>query len=416
MSPLDNSYSSPGTAGGIPYGDIFSSSFESLPEPYSLLTPQTNMIVHHSARASVHDRILALKRQKQLGSDPLIDPDLSNTDPDIHSRGHGDKHTRSESDDDESGLGDHIHPSDTKQLLASLKTTKRFKPESSTDLDTFASSDAQMQRLLTAAWLLQICDLLATGSASTAPYKISSDLQTDLKKYSYCIMLSPFLTSYQQSVPAKAMLAAMHELSISMLPPEKEAHKMKIVHSAVATHLTNARNLIKTEISRTLKEDCPHSNSHIAALSHAIISKSRSEMSVTAHIQMRFAFLASLTAAFRTALRDSEAAPDKTWPTVDGMLPAWELMYPGKEALVDQMKMNLLVDQEDFKRPQDENVIYPTTATKDLEQWQKICDRHTGRVELDLKAMGRGELSHAYHHHQNFQTHTKHARTFFSVS
>ncbi|KAF8487594.1 hypothetical protein JB92DRAFT_2836600 [Gautieria morchelliformis] len=107
---------------------------------------------------------------------------------------------------------------------------------------------------------------------------------------------------------------------------------MKIVHSAIATHLMNARNLIKI---------------------HAIIFKSKAKLSVTAHIQMHLTFLASLC----TALRDSEAAPDKMWLTIDKMLREWEITYAGKEALVEQMKMNLLVDQEDFKHPQDENVI-----------------------------------------------------------
>ncbi|KAF8497318.1 hypothetical protein JB92DRAFT_3125762 [Gautieria morchelliformis] len=398
MAATPSLYSGPGMPGGIPYGDMSPSSTPSSDSPYPILTSRTNMpenTMPRRHRGSIQEQI-ARKMREQAERDSatdMIDPNLPSTfealraaltpAPSLNKSTHEEPSEDEEDDDDPYADLRSVRPGDVKQLVATIKSTKRFKPESAADLDRFAMSDLPTQLILTAAWLLEVRDNIITGPLEPSAWKIPSALQTDIKKYAHCVILSPFLTSYQGSVPTKSVMAAMWELSISSLPPEKEAHKMKVVVSAIGTQLTNARNLIKTEVLCTLNDDCLPAECHIAALCHSIIAKSKTGLKVTVHVHMRMALL-------RAALdRHQSVSPDKMSSSVDSEMRDLESQSTSKEERATHLKAILELDITDHPRPADEHLQYPTTATKDLEEWQKICDRHAGKVEVEIKRAGR---------------------------
>ncbi|KAF8521989.1 hypothetical protein JB92DRAFT_3110763 [Gautieria morchelliformis] len=134
---------------------------------------------------------------------------------------------------------------------------------------------------------------------------------------------------------------------------------------------------------RTLNEDCPPAERHIAALCHSILAKSKTGLKATVHVLTRIALL-------RTALDHQQSvSPDKTWSSVDAEMRDLEAQSTSKEERAIHLKAILELDIADYPRPADEYVQYPTTAMKDLEEWQKICDRHAGKVEVEIKQAGR---------------------------
>ncbi|KAF8509617.1 hypothetical protein JB92DRAFT_2831873 [Gautieria morchelliformis] len=98
----------------------------------------------------------------------------------------------------------------------------------------------------------------------------------------------------------------MWELSISSLPPEKEAQKIKVVVSAIGTQLTNACNLIKTEVLHTLNDDCPPAEHHIATLCHRNPKPASRELVHCAALD-----------------HHQLVSPDKMWSSVDSEM--WDL-------------------------------------------------------------------------------------------
>ncbi|KAF8513305.1 hypothetical protein JB92DRAFT_2830448 [Gautieria morchelliformis] len=221
------------------------------------------------------------------------------------------------------------------------------------------SSDLPTQLILTATWLLK----------------------TDIKKYTHCIILSPFLTSCQSSVPAKSVMAAMWELSISSLPREKEAHKMKVVISAIGTQLTN----LPTPAISSRQRCC-------APLTMTVLQpNTTSPLYATASLpNPKPASRYARPHAHGTPALDhhQSVSPDKTWSSVDSEMRDLESQSTSKEERARHLKAILELDIADHPRPADEHVQYPTTATKDLEEWQKICDRHPGKVEVEIKWVG----------------------------
>jgi hypothetical protein len=158
----------------------------------------------------------------------------------------------------------------------------------------YCKSDTSTQLLLLSSWVLEVCDKL-DGSTTQSTYKIDGNLRVCIAilfhvavhilplsisdrpeeiriQYYFVPIPHNLRTKYPSkghsgmsanSLPSlnayatypllllfTSVQAIMRELSISTLPPEKEGHKMKLMHSAIATHLTNTRNLIKSEASQ----------------------------------------------------------------------------------------------------------------------------------------------------------------------
>jgi hypothetical protein len=142
MSALDRTYSGPGTPGGTPYGDMFPSPVP-LAEPSEILGSvlNTTNTPIASRRGRVQDRLSALRREKS-NPENLLDPELMNNMLDVPLATQlGDKRTHHDSDEDDHSITTHpAHMSDLKQQVVTIKSAKRFKPESVVDLDRLAAT------------------------------------------------------------------------------------------------------------------------------------------------------------------------------------------------------------------------------------------------------------------------------------
>ncbi|KAF8499408.1 hypothetical protein JB92DRAFT_3124923 [Gautieria morchelliformis] len=219
------------------------------------------------------------------------------------------------------------------QLVAALKSRKKYTPNCAALLDSWAES------------------------------------QTNIKKYTNCIILSPKLTAYRGNI-ALAVLNTMRELNIHDLPAAQHEDRIQAVITEISTEATTARNMVKKHVLESLVPTGKHR--HISDLCHAMIKKSMTGLAMTTYTQVRMAFI-------RTVIRETGDAKD-TWELIDKRLREWEEWNPTTEKFQEAMKINYHLDQEDFPRSHTELAMSPVTLTKDLEKWQIVCDHHAGKA------------------------------------
>ncbi|KAF8503040.1 hypothetical protein JB92DRAFT_3123545 [Gautieria morchelliformis] len=219
------------------------------------------------------------------------------------------------------------------QLVAALKSHKKYRPSSVALLDSWA------------------------------------DCQTNIKKYTNCIILSPKLTAYRGNI-ALAVLNTMCELHIHELPAAEHEDRIQAVITEISTKATTARNMIKKLVLYSL--GAPSRHRHISDLCHALIKKSVTGLAMTTYTQVHMPFI-------HTVICETSDTKE-TWELVDKRLHEWEERNPTPEKFQEAMKINYRLDQEDFPCANTDLAMRPVTLTKDLKKWQTVCDHHAGKA------------------------------------
>ncbi|KAF8501220.1 hypothetical protein JB92DRAFT_3213856 [Gautieria morchelliformis] len=273
------------------------------------------------------------------------------------------------------------------QLVAALKSRKKYTPNCAALLDSWAESqgDPLARELILLDAILQA---IPDDHTSHAQYHIPKGLKAflfsygsfaiTLTKYTNCIILSLKLTAYRGNI-ALAMLNMMRELNIHDLPAAQHEDRIQAVITEISTEATTAHNMVKKHVLESLVPTGKHR--HISDLCHAMIKKSMTGLAMTTYTQVRMAFI-------RTVIRETGDAKD-TWELIDKRLREWEEWNPTTEKFQEfvcsshiplAMKINYHLDQEDFPRSHTELAMRPVTLTKDLEKWQIVCDHHAGKA------------------------------------
>ncbi|KAF8492907.1 hypothetical protein JB92DRAFT_2835297 [Gautieria morchelliformis] len=198
------------------------------------------------------------------------------------------------------------------QLVATLKSRKKYKPATAALLDSWAESqnDPLSRELII---LDAVLSTLPDENLGQAQYQISRGLKMNIKKYTQSIILSPMLTAYKGNI-ASAVLNVMRELNICKLPAAAHEDQIQVVITEISAEATTIRNIIKKQIIESLPEQAKLH--HISDLCHTILKKSGTGLGMTTYTQVRMAFL-------RTVVREHLDARD-TWDLVDKTLRDWE--------------------------------------------------------------------------------------------
>ncbi|KIM79395.1 hypothetical protein PILCRDRAFT_10515 [Piloderma croceum F 1598] len=171
------------------------------------------------------------------------------------------------------------------------------------------------------------------------------------------------ISSYQGKV-SKALMDAMRELNISMLPPLKETSQNKQVITELGNCLTQARFTLRDLIIKSMQDEVDISK--IADLAHAIIGKT--EFKPTVHMYMCLAFLRWMYEKYPTL------DGNKWWIKVDDSLVTMQKKYTTETELSKY--------REDIKKygdPSDsERKVTPTSL---LPGWQVMLQAHAKKVE-----------------------------------
>ncbi|KAF8519285.1 hypothetical protein JB92DRAFT_3141784 [Gautieria morchelliformis] len=218
---------------------------------------------------SIEDRI-RLKRKAAAAAaaaadeDSLIDPSLlvsSSTSSLLSSSSSSGKPLASDSDNDDSS-GSSLPPS---------ISSSRYKPHISAILDEWVQFEDQpvAQELVLLGAMLDILN----NSSHVKAYKIPPGLKernTNLRKYTFGIVLSPILTAYRGNV-IPAVLNTMRELNLTNVPDSKDEDQIKIVGTEIRSLATEVHNIIKAKLVNSTLPD-KKVNSHISDVTHAILA------------------------------------------------------------------------------------------------------------------------------------------------
>ncbi|KAF8514685.1 hypothetical protein JB92DRAFT_3115469 [Gautieria morchelliformis] len=334
--PPSDSYSA-GAPSGSPFHQHEPSSDGSLSSDMSIFSQPQPI-----TRLSMEERIEQMRREphshQQSQSEyyiPQIDPSLDSL-PCTLTRATGAKRPHTDVDPEDDPSPPVAPRGNAVQLVAALKSRKKYTPNCAALLDSWAES------------------------------------QTNIKKYTNCIILSPKLTAYRGNI-ALAVLNTMRELNIHDLPAAQHEDRIQAVITEISTEATTARNMVKKHVLESLVPTGKHR--HISDLCHAMIKKSMTGLAMTTYTQVRMAFIPHGI----HFIRETGDAKD-TWELIDKRLREWEEWNPTTEKFQEAMKINYHLDQEDFPRSHTELAMRPVTLTKDLEKWQIVCDHHAGKA------------------------------------
>ncbi|KAF8488775.1 hypothetical protein JB92DRAFT_1408472 [Gautieria morchelliformis] len=161
------------------------------------------------------------------------------------------------------------------QLVAALKSHKKYTPNCAALLDSWAESqgDPLARELILLDAILQA---IPDDHTSHTQYHIPKGLKTNIKKYTNCIILSLKLTAYRGNI-ALAVLNTMRELNIHNLPAAQHEDRIQAVITEISTEATTARNMVKkhvleslvpTEHDRTCHDNLHPSSHGIHSYSH----------------------------------------------------------------------------------------------------------------------------------------------------
>ncbi|KAF8485508.1 hypothetical protein JB92DRAFT_3026575 [Gautieria morchelliformis] len=366
--PPSDSYSA-GAPSGSPFHQHEPSSEGSLSSDMSIFSQPQPI-----ARLSMEERIEQMRREphshQQSQSEyyiPQIDPSLDSL-PCTLTRAAGAKRPHTDVDPEDDPSPPVAPRGNAVQLVAALKSRKKYTPNCAALLDSWAESqgDPLARELILLDAILQA---IPDDHTSHTQYHIPKGLKTNIKKYTNCIILSPKLTAYRGNI-ALAVLNTMRELNIHDLPAAQHEDRIQAVITEISTEATTARNMVKKHVLESLVPTGKHR--HISDLCHAMIKKSMTGLAMTTYTQVRMAFI-------RTVIRETGDAKD-TWELIDKRLREWEEWNPTTEKFQEAMKINYHLDQEDFPRSHTELAMRPVTLTKDLEKWQIVCDHHAGKA------------------------------------
>ncbi|KAJ6461208.1 hypothetical protein DFH09DRAFT_822518, partial [Mycena vulgaris] len=223
-----------------------------------------------------------------------------------------------------------------------------LKDQSAVALDQFceASSSDERQALMFAE-MVMIHTLLKRQTKNES-YTIPSTFDVTLKAYAIAFLLGHKTVAIRGLNVSGHIMNAMRELHILELPNAKDVAHTDIVLKAIGGKLTYFRNVIKTKVKASLKNQAATRN--IAELTHAIISNLKCGIQPTLQLYMHIAFLRFCVVSYG-ALSD-----EAFWPKVDKVMDTSLLPSVPPDMFVHRVLTDMYEDDKcKYGKPQDTN-------------------------------------------------------------
>ncbi|KAI0684054.1 hypothetical protein BC835DRAFT_1422633 [Cytidiella melzeri] len=185
-----------------------------------------------------------------------------------------------EAEDNNSNRSPSVQPANENLLLHARKyiARKKLKTEAAKEVEKFMKDPHALKLFKIYTLGLELMASLSSIRAAAPEFRVSEDLQTNIKTFGYAVLLTPRLSSYRDDVPVDITLLKTLHLglpdNIERIPADWAKVKKEVFHK-----LTQARSIVKKEIKKSLKGN-PTGHVDIFRLTQASASKGSITMTI----------------------------------------------------------------------------------------------------------------------------------------